>query len=414
MILLLFSLLFCLSGPVFSISFGPVNIGDSRIPLALRSFNIEIEQNEKSVKAVFVKGSVQWIRTKENLLIPRARLAIIINDLKKKFHIHYSGETILPQVRRNKYYTEIFINLFNPKEMIIKSKGDLFSKISITAKPVKKGKKSKLIDYSCSRYAIKIKGLDDQYLSLGCRMERRGAYGKERPRLIVMWTTSNYTLLDGTPPPYISFFNTSHPVKLNLKDKKGTIREVTISAKVPKRLHRLKTAYGFGPYAFSSSRFDQKIENIAPTFMIYGKYDFTKTVSLRFFDALVYNKSIFNNSGIYFAYHLADILDGRVSIVPLLGFQGLYYKHYSAPNASNNLIYPQGFEVVLRHIFDIENYNVVYGMFFSTSGREEYTNSWVRWGKSYFWELNYINWAKDENKTQMFGLSIGFPFKQFF
>jgi hypothetical protein len=410
--------LFCtqnaFSKSAFSISFGPVNLGNSRIPLNLGDFNISVSDHNEDFKAIFVRDSVQWVRTENNLLIPRARLGLIFSDITKTFHIQHHGETIIPQLRKNQYYTEIFINLFNPTAVHIKSGQTNYSSVVVTAKPVEKGKKSHLIDYSCSRNQIKITGLDDQYISLGCRMERRGAYGKERPRLSVTWTTSNYTLKDKTPPPYTSFFNSSHPVKLKLIDKEGLEREVTISAKVPKRLHRLKLAYGLGPYTFSSTFEGDKQDNVAPAFMLYGKYDFTESISARFFDALVYNKSTFNNSGMYFAYHLADALDGRFSFIPLLGVQGLYFKHQNAPKADNNLIYPQGFEMVFRHAFNIENYVVVYGMFFSTNTAEDYTNTWVRWGKNYFWELNYINWGKGDYKTEMFGLSIGFLLGQWF
>ena len=107
-------------------------------------------------------------------------------------------------------------------------------------------------------------------------------------------------------------------------------------------------------------------------------------------------------------------MDGRFSFVPLLGIQGLYFKHQNAPKADNNLIFPQGFEMVFRHAFNIENYVIVYGMFISTDKAEDYTNTWVRWGKNYFWELNYINWGKGKYKTQMFGLSIGFLLGQWF
>lgn len=398
----------------FNITFGPVNIGTSRIPLKLKDFEVEVENHKGEIKAIFVRNSVQWVRTKDNMLVPRARLGIIINDITKDFHIQYGGETVIPQLRKNNYYTEIFVSLFNPNVITVKQHQETYSTITVTAKPVTKGRKSKLIDYSCSRYNIQITGLDDQYLSVGCRMERRGVHGDERPRLTVKWITSNYTLTDGTPPPFLSIFNTTHPTKLTLKDKKGQTREVTIKAKVPKRIHRLKLAYGLGPYTFSQSYFDDKVENVAPTFMLYGKYDFTNTISVRLFDALVINQSIFNNSGMYFAYQLADAMDGRISVVPLLGFQGLYFKHTNAPKAENRLIYPQGFEIVYRHAFNIENYTIVYGMFFSTSSEQEYTNSWIRWGKSYFWELNYINWAQDQYKSQMVGLSIGFPLAQFF
>jgi len=113
--------------------------------------------------------------------------------------------------------------------------------------------------------------------------------------------------------------------------------------------------------------------------MLYGKFDFNDTTSLKGFDALLYSKTLFNNSGVYFSYDLAEILDGRILINTLLGFQGLHFKYSPQTPSQFRVIYPQGFEVLYKHAF-IENYSLFYGMFLSTSA-EQYTNSWIRYGK---------------------------------
>jgi hypothetical protein len=53
-------------------------------------------------------------------------------------------------------------------------------------------------------------------------------------------------------------------------------------------------------------------------------------------------------------------------------------------------------------------------MFTSLSGPYNYNNIWIRYGKSYFWELNFIEWKKENREASMFGLSIGFPIASFF
>lgn len=412
--LFLLSSFSCFGESAFNLSFGPVKTGESRINLDLRDFDVQPHSQGADIKASFIVGSVQWIRTEQNLLMPRARLAIIIKNHPADVHILYQGQAVIPENRGNYLYTEIFIDLFSPADAEIKSKNRRIGQITVEAKKTKKTAKTQLIDYSCSRNGITIEGLDDQYLSLGCRMEKRGRFPKEMPRLIVTWATTNYKLKDGTASPFISVFNQTGKTQTVLIDRKGKEHVVAIGATLPRRINRMHTALGFGPYFLENSFAGESNDKWGGAFMIYGKYDFTPTVSARFFDALVYNGSIFNNSGLYFAYHLADMLDGKISIVPLLGAQGLYFKFKDNPNTNNNIIYPQGFELVYRHAFDIENYMIVYGMFLSTDDDERYTNAWVRWGKKYFWELNFIEWGRDQYKATTWGLSVGIPFMKFF
>ena len=65
----------------FSISFGQVKVGEHRIPIDLRDFKVIINTDQIKIKANFLKKSVQWIRTANNLLQPRARLGIRIYNL---------------------------------------------------------------------------------------------------------------------------------------------------------------------------------------------------------------------------------------------------------------------------------------------------------------------------------------------
>ena len=80
------------------------------------------------------------------------------------------------------------------------------------------------------------------------------------------------------------------------------------------------------------------------------------------------------------------------------------------------MIFPQGIEFLWKHAFGIKNYIVGGGGFASPSETVDYQNLWIRWGKDYFWELNYIYWGipEEDHNAKMWGLSIGFPFKPFF
>ena len=76
------------------ISFGKFSIGESRIHAELNDFVIHSQHPD--VKAVWVPGSVQWIRNDQNLLVPRALLKIFIRTDLGMVHIDYHNSVIIP------------------------------------------------------------------------------------------------------------------------------------------------------------------------------------------------------------------------------------------------------------------------------------------------------------------------------
>jgi hypothetical protein len=405
----LFISLFCIctNSNAQIISFAKFTIGESRIKADLNDF--EIHKTHPDIKVVWIDKTVQWIRNENNLLSPRAILRVIINKKLGLPHLELNNSIIIPVQKKNFTVADVYIDLFNPEIVSIFSGKDLLDKITIEAKSTSLAHSKQLIDYSCSPYNLKIEGIDNEYISIGCKMQRVGKYGSETPRLEITLNSTNLRTLNGSKPPYSIFLEDNSPVELQLKgiDQKPQI--LHLEATLPKRLNRLKTAIGAGPYVFQSDyQSEKQITKLAPSIMIYGKLDINETSSFKAFDALLYNKSFFNNSGLYFSYDLAEAFDGRVLFQALLGFQGLHYKYSSSSPTVFRLIYPQGFEVVYKHIF-VENYNLMYGMFLSTSS-ESYTNAWLRYGKSSFLELNYIDWGQEKSHIKMIGLSIGIPF----
>lgn len=396
------------------VSFGDVQVASSRVNVDLRSFSILKLVESKRVKVGLIANSVQWVRDQSNLLIPRGLLRIDIENPSSEIHVSSDGTTFLPQQNDQLARTEIYVNLFNPGIIEIKEGEYTIGKYTLYARQTGSGK-SKLIDYSCAPYQLQFEGLDNDYMSVGCKMERLGKWGHERPRLMITWSTTNYTLKDGTRPPFRVSMQENLPVFLTLLDPNGREQKVTIKAQLPKRLHRLKTAVGFGPYQFKSqSGTEGRPNRLAGAGMLYGRLDMTPSSSLRIFDAFVAEKSLFNNAGFYFAYELADALDSRIEIVPLLGFQALYFKYDSEHSTRNGIIFPQGAEVVYKNAFGFENYTLIAGAFYLSSSSEKYENYWLRWGKKLFWELNYISWESGQNHASMAGLSIGIPFVSLF
>ncbi len=389
-------------------NFAKFSIGDSRIQVDLNDFFIRNSRPE--IEAILVPGSVQWIRNDSNLLVPRALLRISIKSNNPRIHINYNNLAIIPFKKIDQAYeSEFYVDLFNPGIISIISGNNPFDRIFIEARDAKTARSKQLIDYSCSRYNLKIDGVDAEYLSIGCKMNRIGKHHDGKPLLEITMSSTNLRMLNGDQPPYKIYLKDNSPVEITMQGIDNKLKIFRLEATLPVKLRRLKTAIGYGPYVYQSEFLESnRLAGLAPSVMLYAKYDLTETASLKAFDALLYSKSLFNNFGLYFSYDLAEALDGRVLLNTLLGFQGLHYKYSAAHETEFHFIYPQGFEVIYKHAF-IENYNLVYGVFLST-GAEPYTNTWIRYGKSSFLELNYIEWGNNKSRIEMWGLSVGLPF----
>jgi len=402
-----------------NITFGDVNIGQNRMRLRAKFFKIKMRMNKKvKISARLIEDSFEWIRIKDILLTPRGRLSITINGNAHQYSIQYKERSIHLQEERGKSHTEIYVALYQNSPIRIYEDGKLIGTIEVFAKSLNKKYNTHLSDYSCSRNNVKVKGLDGEFLSLGCRTQRIGRYGKEKPMLEVLWTSPNWKLKDKSDPPYVAVFLTNKPVKLKVVNHQGIEKNIEIRAKVPKRLHRINTAIGFGPYAFDTTyqsdledkdTLEEITETTAPAVMLYYNYKISDTLSIRGFDALIKKESVFNNFGAYFANDIGSAFDKRITVTTLIGMQHLYFKFNDNTKEISEPIFPQGVEFLFRNAFDIKNYVIGGGFFLSPNESIDYQNIWIRWGKGFFWELNYIYWGKEEFSAKMWGLSIGLP-----
>jgi hypothetical protein len=395
-----------------TLSFAKFSIGETRIKLDQNEFSIK--KNAPEIKAFFISESVQWIRDENNLLVPRSLMGLTINSPSPNVSIKYKNKLIIPIKKENEFYTEIYVDLFNPGEIDIYKNEVLLDKVTVESLGTKDAKSKQLIDYSCAPYQLSIEGIDSEYLSVGCKLEKTGSFFSQHPRLEITISSTNLKTLSGVRPPFTIYLTDNSPILFQVLNSKKEINTIKINAILPKKITRLKTALGLGPYIYQSEEGTASANSqYAPSFMIYGKFDLTESSSFKAFDAFLYSKSLFNNSGLYFSYDLAEVFDGRILINTLLGLQGLHYRYKTSSHTDFQILYPQGFEVVYKHVFGLTNRHLTYGMFLST-GTQNYTNSWLRFGGKVFYELNYINWEYNTKKISMVGLSIGFPFIEAF
>ncbi|MAZ47956.1 MAG: hypothetical protein CME65_05295 [Halobacteriovoraceae bacterium] len=396
----------------------------NRIPLKSKDFFIDIKADEQcDVRAMIDPSSINWFRFEDILLIPMARIKIRTKRVPPAAFITYKERTLNFQHSEKYSYAELNISLFENQPIEIKLFDKVLSIIDVQFRTPKKPKV--LVDYSCSRNGIQIEGLENEYFSIGCRTKRIGKFGKEKPMLEVIWLSPDLRIKNSKYLPYHAAFLSQRPVQAEVENRQtGKSKVITIKAKIPKRLHRLFTAYGFGPYAFETELIEMdddgneisresKTEPTVPALMFYINYKISETQSIRGFEAAVFKDSVFNNAGIYLGSDFGFALDNRLYFSTLIGVQHLYFQFDKDSEVISEPIFPQGIEFMYRHAFDDPNYIVSGGVFLSPTESIDYTNAWVRWGKNYFWELNYISWGKEEFKATTYGVSIGFPFKGF-
>jgi hypothetical protein len=351
------------------ISFGSVELGENRLPLKPKHFNIEIKKYAPlQIKTKLKKDSLQWVRFDEVMLMPRARYAIYIKGNPENYHFRYRGKSVLAQNYKGYAHSEFYVSLFHHDPIQVYYKTKVVASISFTSKVFPKYKdRLHLIDYSCNRRNIKVTGLEGELLSVGCKMHRIGKIGSEKPMLEVMWTSPNWTLLDNSRAPYMAVFFDNVPIKVKVKNKKGMIKTVTIKANVPKRMHRLGIAMGIGPYAFETNyKGSTKTEPLAPAIMGYFNFQLDDETSIRGFDALILKDSLFNNAGIYLANDIASVLDNKLTFTTLIGLQHLYFQFDADSSNVSDVIFPQGIEFLYRHAFGITDYIIGGGAFFKS------------------------------------------------
>jgi hypothetical protein len=397
-----------------NMAFGDLKKGQANVEITEDDFDIINPRLPFKIKTNLVNKSIQWVRLDDILLSPRARIEILAETEARHLSLRYRGQSILLQdYNQNKSYTQFSIDLFQPDQVEVYHQGEKLGEIKILTKQ-KGRKRSHLIDYSCSKFQLQIAGLENEFLTVGCKEIIAGEFGSEKPMLQVYFALSDYKILDGSAPPYIVTLNNNATSTISVINDDGVIKEFKVKATIPQRYKRLKFALGLGPYSYiSQNKTTETDEGWPMAYMLYGKLDINPSTSIKLFDAFITKKTTFNNSGLYLSNDIAKLLDNRVTVNTLLGFQGLYFKAEGNDSADNSMIFPQGIEVTYHHPFDLDNYQLVFGAFLSTASDLTYSNIWVRFGKRVFWELNYIDWGDANHYIRTYGLSVGFPLASF-
>ncbi len=397
---------------VQDLSLAGLRLAEQRLPVALSDFVLK-KENRTKIGLQWQNDSVQWIRLNEVLLMPRAKLRIQIPSTEPSFHIKYLNKVFLLQSYKGRATLDLWVSLFRAEPITIYKGADVFEVISVSAEKSSKNKNTQLIDYSCAAWGVEVKGLDDDYLSVGCQFHRSGKVGSEIPHLEILWSAASYRLADNSPSPYYASITNSEPIEFEVINNKLEKRKVTIVTKLPKRVKRLRVGFGLGPHQFKTMENKTTEDRWTGSYFLYSNLYLADGVSLRAFDAYTRQNATFNNAGLYYATEISKFFDNRFSFTTLIGAQILTYETPMGENF-NEAIFPQGGEIVWSHPFGLKNYRMTAGLFFDLSQAHTYQNNWLRFGTSTFVEVNYIKWGRENTQAELWGFSIGFPIFELF
>jgi hypothetical protein len=405
------------------IAIGPlVLVGEDHPAPDLNDFPATVESDSGTVEARWIERSVKWVRAADGLALPRARLRIVVHAAPERALLHWRGQAVAFQDGTEGAYAEIFVPLLEGGEARVEVDGRPAGRVKIAVKPVPTGSPSvrHAIDHSCSPWRISIKGLDDAYLTMNCRMTPVGRVGSEGAMLEVRWAAAGVTLPDGSAPPLAAKLRDGHPARLTLLGPDGARRVVELSASVPARLHRMRLAAGAGPYHLSSSAASGN--GAAVSASLYANFRLRTAedgLSIRAFEAAVSqsptNTAFFSNLGLYFAYDLARVWDSRLHLTALLGMQAVTFAPQGLARGSyTRALAPQGFEISYPDAFGRKNRTLSGGLFIQPTTSTPYQNVWLRYGGTWFGELNTIYWRSNDRYARMTGVSVGLPFASLF
>lgn len=393
-------------------------VGEDHPSPDLADFPVTVDGSVKGLSAAWEAGPVRWLRGADGLPVPRARLILSAPLPPERLLVRWRGRAVAWQGGADASTVELFVPLLDGGAAVVEVDGKAAAKVVVGAKP--KPGAAHALDHSCSPYALSLEGLDDAYVSASCRVVAVGRVGAEEAVLEVRWAGAGVSLSGGAAPPMTALLRDGRPARSTVSGPDGKSRVVTLSARVPARLNRMRLAWGAGPYGMSSS--GPSGNGAVGAAMIYGNFRlrYEDGLSLRAFEAAVGkdpgNAAFFNNLGLYFAYDAARVVDRRLRLTVLLGAQAVTFAPRGLRRASyGEIIAPQGFEVTYADAFGIRNKSLSGGLFLQpTTSSKRYQNLWLRYGGAWFGELNYLSWRAGDRFATMWGVSVGAPLARLF
>ncbi len=374
-------------------------------------------------------GSVEWVRVRETLILPRARALV---ELESEGDAELIGPGfVVPLIGQSK--THFPIPLIAAKNLIYTIKKNINGQIRFYSFELvyqssdSNNKEQVFFDTSCSKYDLDVKNLNlknDSWIFVGCLIDPMESSDGPAVNLEIQifWQRpqSEYSL-NGIVEKEKSVLEPivvrAAPPSVFRKEGEFLLLEsgeskVSLNYKLPWKIYRGRFALGLGPYLFNFQQGTHKIDRTVLMPTVYGAFNPTPSTRLVFFNATTISKPWTADSGLYFSYESVKFLDRRVSLQILLGGHSIAFDSHKGYVMQWGA--PQGAELIGTDIF-IRGYNMAVGGFvFPWIGGKAYNNIWLRYGtKRLFIEFNYIMWREKIEDvsyySQSTGLTLGTP-----
>jgi hypothetical protein len=180
---------------------------------------------------------------------------------------------------------------------------------------------------------------------------------------------------------------------------------------IPEELHNQGVSAGLGPYAFHFQGAGEEVRSWQGIATLYGSHFISDSMRIVEFGALTLEKHLSSDFGLYLYFEQFRFLDRRLAINLLIGGHAVGFKSLGKFQLVTSL--PQGFELVYTDAIKRGNNLTLGGFFYPPIAGNSYYNGWLRWGRIWFAEINYIAWQAESQgqsySSESFGLSFGFP-----
>ncbi len=373
----------------------------------------------EGVRGELISGSLEWVRVRKNIAIPRARLRVEIANAE-------SGTADIAKiftpfnVKEGKGIAELLIplvpgnwNIFK-FSFVRKQKIETFDLKLVFAPKVKRNRI--FIDSTCSKSGVAetADSSVDTWIYIGCESQSILTEGLRTAQLSVnlYWAgVGDYLAFEGqnvanSEPSLWQFNLSSKPGKIKIAAATSTLN---LEYFIAEKMNRGRLGLGLGPYRYNFTGGGEDIKSIVAIPTLYGSYAINDKYRVVFFDIFSYSKNISTLFGLYWNFNYEKFLDNRISFNIMIGLTSTAFT--AGGKWHFNPDFPQGVEFIFSDFLG-KGKNLALGGFIRPMLNDSYSyNTWARWGGKWFVELNYISWQwKDSNElyiSDSLGLTIG-------
>jgi hypothetical protein len=382
------------------------------------------------VELNLIEGSMQWVRVLETLVLPRARLSILVKKSESGL-VSNGGFSQSFQFDGTDGSVEIPIALIsgegNSIHLQLQRGGNVFrGQVQVRFHPrpeIQNSPNSVSVDPSCSPFRVSAESLgknNHDWAYIGCRLVRVRGQDFRTPSLevLIYWDHGKQSIQIGgleTPSTMISVWSfrlraEGGPVSLQAEE-----HEIRLQYRLPKKLHNHALSMGIGPYSFNFKGGGEDLSTVVAMPTLYASHFITDSMRIVEFGALALESHFFTDLGLYLHFEQFRFLDRRLSMNLLIGGHAVGFKSQGQFYLVGSL--PQGFEFVFTD-FLTRAQNLVLGAFiYPPISGNAYYNGWIRWGNQIFAEVNYIAWQAEPNqnsfRSSSVGVTLGFPLLRF-